>query len=50
MMVSPSFTCPRCGMTSYHPKDVEEGYCGNCHAWTREGMPIAEPEPKGSES
>jgi predicted ATP-dependent serine protease len=29
-----TFTCPRCGMTSAHPKDVEQGYCGNCHDWT----------------
>lgn len=29
-----SITCPRCGRTSHHPKDVEEGYCGNCHDWT----------------
>ena len=29
-----SFTCPRCGMTSHHPKDIEQGYCGNCHDWT----------------
>jgi len=29
-----SITCPECGMTSYHPKDIEEGYCGNCHDWT----------------
>ena len=28
------FTCPRCGMTSHNPKDVEQGYCGNCHDWT----------------
>lgn len=28
------FTCPRCGKTSYHPKDLEEGYCGHCHDWT----------------
>lgn len=28
------FTCPRCGRTSYHPADVEAGYCGACHAWT----------------
>lgn len=21
-------------MTSYHPKDIVEGYCGNCHDWT----------------
>jgi ribosomal protein S27AE len=30
----PSITCPRCGRTSYHPKDIEQGYCGNCHDWT----------------
>lgn len=29
-----SFTCPRCGATSYHPKDVEFGYCGRCHDFT----------------
>lgn len=29
-----SITCPRCGITSRHPKDVEEGYCGNCHDFT----------------
>lgn len=29
-----SFTCPRCGMTSGHPTDEAEGYCGNCHDWT----------------
>jgi ribosomal protein L37E len=27
----PSITCPRCGMTSYHPKDISERYCGACH-------------------
>lgn len=26
----PSFTCPRCRMTSYNPMDVLNGYCGNC--------------------
>jgi ribosomal protein S27AE len=30
-----SFTCPRCGMTSHHPDDARDGYCGNCHDWTR---------------
>ena len=30
----PSFTCPRCGATSYHPKDIEFGYCGRCHDYT----------------
>jgi hypothetical protein len=32
--VPESFTCPRCERTSYHPKDVEHGYCGACHAHT----------------
>jgi hypothetical protein len=24
-------------MVSYHPKDLEYGYCGNCHDFTGEG-------------
>lgn len=28
-----AFTCSVCGMTSYHPKDEEESYCGNCREW-----------------
>lgn len=28
-----SITCPQCGMTSHHPKDVEHQYCGNCHQY-----------------
>jgi len=28
------FSCPRCGRVSYHPRDVAEGCCGNCHDWT----------------
>ncbi|MEV5451306.1 hypothetical protein [Streptomyces sp. NPDC052535] len=30
----PSIVCPECGAQSWHPKDVEEGYCGRCHWWT----------------
>jgi ribosomal protein S27AE len=30
----PRFTCPRCNMVSYLPRDIAEGYCGNCHDWT----------------
>jgi len=26
-----SITCPFCGITSYHPKDVAAKYCGLCH-------------------
>lgn len=29
-----SITCPRCQMTSRHPNDIEQGYCGNCHDFT----------------
>lgn len=27
----PSITCPECGLTSYHPRDIENRYCVNCH-------------------
>jgi hypothetical protein len=30
----PSITCPVCKKTSYHPEDIKQGYCGNCHAFT----------------
>lgn len=33
-VVPDSITCPECGMTSYHPEDVRQGYCGNCHEFT----------------
>lgn len=32
-----SITCPQCGRTSWHPKDVEHGWCGNCYAFTTPG-------------
>lgn len=25
-------------MTSHHPKDLEEGYCGYCNWWTSDPM------------
>lgn len=34
---APSFTCPRCEAVSYHPRDIEFGYCGACHEWTGDG-------------
>lgn len=43
-------------MTSYHPKDIEYGYCGNCHRFTRgeqesnmaeRTIPIDELVPRG---
>jgi hypothetical protein len=39
-----SFTCPRCGMTSHNPADAVEGYCGNCHDWTRPVGVLADPD------
>lgn len=39
----PSFTCPMCSRTSYHPEDVKAGYCGACHDWT--GRPAGAPAP-----
>jgi hypothetical protein len=24
-------TCPHCGMTTAHPQDVQNRYCGRCH-------------------
>lgn len=30
-MTPPSYTCPRCGATSYNPNDLRERYCGRCH-------------------
>jgi hypothetical protein len=31
----PWITCPKCGRTSYHSKDIAERYCGACgdHDW-----------------
>jgi hypothetical protein len=31
----PSITCPKCGMTSYHPEDIRYGYCGACSDYTQ---------------
>ncbi len=28
-----SITCVICGMTSYHPGDIKNEYCGNCHQY-----------------
>jgi hypothetical protein len=37
---SESITCPQCNMTSHNPNDVEQGYCGNCHAYTSPVNPL----------
>lgn len=28
------FVCPTCGKASSHPRDLAEGYCAACHAYT----------------
>jgi ribosomal protein L37E len=35
----PSITCPRCGKVSYNPTDVEQRYCGACHAFHQDMKP-----------
>lgn len=35
----PSITCPKCGRTSYNRNDIEQGYCGHCHAF--HGLPLS---------
>lgn len=38
----PCITCPQCSMTSYHPEDIRQGYCGNCHHWTSEPLDLTD--------
>jgi hypothetical protein len=30
--------CLRCARVSFHPKDVEERYCGACHVFHEDGL------------
>jgi hypothetical protein len=32
---TPFYKCPVCQAISYHPQDIENGYCGRCHDFTR---------------
>jgi hypothetical protein len=32
-MPQPYIVCPKCGMVSHNPNDVENRYCGACHAF-----------------
>lgn len=34
----PSITCPKCGLTSYHPSDIEHRFCRVC-GYHAEGRP-----------
>lgn len=33
-----SITCTNCWKTSYHPKDIEHGFCGNCNQYFPDGV------------
>lgn len=33
-----SITCTNCWRTSYHPRDVLEGFCGNCNQYFPDGV------------
>jgi hypothetical protein len=30
--------CLRCARLSFHPKDIEERYCGACHIFHEDGL------------
>lgn len=32
----PKITCLKCNKTSYHPKDVQNKYCGYCHEFHKD--------------
>jgi ribosomal protein S27AE len=32
----PSYRCPRCGMVSFNPNDLQHRYCGFCHKFEDE--------------
>jgi len=33
LVEGPGIKCLKCGLTSFHPADVSNLYCGNCHAF-----------------
>lgn len=33
-----SYTCPRCGAVSHHPKDEEQRYCARCNMFEEDVM------------
>lgn len=40
-----SITCRGCGFTSYHPEDVRQLYCGNCHRFHERYQAADQPPP-----
>jgi ribosomal protein L37E len=37
--LGPAIKCLLCGLRSYHPVDVEQKYCANCHIF-HEDQPV----------
>ncbi len=33
----PCFVCPACSWVTYHPNDIANRYCGNCHRFILDG-------------
>jgi len=43
-----SIKCLACGLTSYHPEDVRNRYCGKCHVFHEDrfkGVTTTKPPP-----
>jgi hypothetical protein len=38
--MKPSYRCPKCGLTSYHPMDVYQRYCGHCKTFEDDGIAL----------
>jgi hypothetical protein len=39
-ITEPSWRCPRCAALTFHPRDIEQRYCGRCHRFAEtEGAP-----------
>jgi hypothetical protein len=39
----PGIYCKACGLTSFHPMDVQERYCGHCHRFLVESPEVIPP-------
>lgn len=44
----PRIKCPRCGAISYHAKDIEQGWCSQCHAVTSQPSADISGTPEGA--
>jgi hypothetical protein len=46
-MTPGSFTCPLCSTTTWHPDDVAERYCPECHAFPDDVRAAVTAEARG---